>query len=182
MLFYSGGLIVLGSSYKMLLYEYLYLKNATTTSHRMLFEFVPRWLAGGDGALQFETSDRRQRIANFFCFSMALVWFCSDTKILIHRGIRANLNRSMSKVTGRVRIEGLGLALLRLALVAFIATLSLYETNPAVLAVSGLAGITAEIALRIVTMVVLGFNELPNEGSLQIEEEEKTREPLQRTD
>jgi hypothetical protein len=56
---YSAALVILGSSYKMLLLEYTY---EDAQDHR-------RQLAGGGGdggPASFSTEDRRQRVANLF--------------------------------------------------------------------------------------------------------------------
>lgn len=169
---YSGALILLGTSFKMLLYEYSFIGRSKRRA-RMMLQFVPRWLAGGDGALRFPTDDRRQRIAYFFCFSMATVWLCSDFMILTHQGIHLGMGRVQCPHTGKIRVKGVLLILVRVVLIGFIATLCLYETDPAQLAVIGLASIVTQIALRVFSMMFFGFNEFPQDELLHIEVKEE---------
>lgn len=144
---YSAGLVLLGVSYKMLLYEFFY-ESDLDGGGRFLFD-VPRWLAGGRGALLYETEDRRQRIANFFCGSLATVWFCSDVMIVVHRGLKDNLGRFICCETKKTKVKGALLVLVRFAMIAFIATFSQHETNPKMLSLIGLSGIFVQLLLRI---------------------------------
>jgi Bacterial low temperature requirement A protein (LtrA) len=92
---YSTALVVLGTSYKMFLYEFVYEDNQTgdgsaastssnytksTSGIRLLFDRIDaRFLAGGlDEASYIDVDERRQRIANFFSGSLAIVWFLLD--------------------------------------------------------------------------------------------------------
>lgn len=147
---YSAALVLLGVSYKMLLYEFVYEPKG---GGRFLFK-IPRWLAGGGGALQYDTEDRRQRIANFFGGSMAIVWFCSDALILVHRGIKANVGRCTCIHTKKVQFKGVFLVIVRAGLIAAAATMSLYETDPERLALFGLAGIILQLMLRITSSIM----------------------------
>jgi hypothetical protein len=150
---YSAALIILGVSYKMLLYEFTYEESKSGGRLRMLLA-VPRWLAGGDGALQFDTDDRRQRIAHFFCASFAIVYFCSDAMILCHRGLKDNMGRCRCGETKKAKITGLVLLALRVAILVFIATLSQYLTDPLLLTAIELASIFAQIVLRVFASIV----------------------------
>jgi hypothetical protein len=74
---YSTALIVLGTAYKMLLYEYVY--EAGDSGKRMLFPVFSRLLAGSSGDDdRFTTEDRRQKVAHFFCASMAIMYVHHD--------------------------------------------------------------------------------------------------------
>ena len=116
---------------------------------------VPRWLAGGDGALKYATEDRQQREAHFFSGSMAIVFFCSDTMILTHRGLKDNMGRCLwGQQTTKAKIFGIILLLLRAGLIAFITSLSQYETEPEHLAAIGLAAICGQVILRFVSALV----------------------------
>ena len=55
-----------------------------------------RLLAAGSGPPIANEADRRQRVAHFFCISMALVWLCLDAMLLANRGIFANIKRCHS--------------------------------------------------------------------------------------
>jgi hypothetical protein len=159
---YSAALILLGVSYKMFLFEYVYgdagsrrtLIQEGEGAHRMLFD-VPRGLAGGDSsALEYDTADRQQRIANFFCGCLAVVWLCIDVMLIVHRGLKDNIGRCKCKHTHKTKLVGVVLILLRVGLIAFIATLSLYVTDPLLLPVIGLCGIFAQLVLRAISNVV----------------------------
>ena len=193
---YSAALIVLGTSYKMLLYEYVYEEKANKAykesssggddygsdsgygggdddSHRrgrMLFGDLGRALAGADDAVVGYDPDRRQAIAHFFCGSMAIVWFCSDLMITIHRGLKDNLGRCRFEQEGSTKkVLGLCLVLIRVGLIAFIATLSQYVTEPDFLAFIGLMGILTQVALRYIGSII--FDEHDDDDDLILPQE-----------
>lgn len=180
---YSAALIILGASYKMLLYEFVYVAdsdygadaaygtdtgygNATAyitestydtngDGHRRLLVFgskLHRLLAGGGGgALRFDKEDREQRVANLFCGSMAAIWFLNDLLILVHKGIKENMERCKDTPAPKlVKLLGIPLLLARIGLVAFMASLSQYATDPSLIAFVGLWGVVAQVALRVV--------------------------------
>ena len=144
---YCASLVVLGTSYKMLLYEYVY--EAKAAGHRVLSNPLSLLLAGA-GAPMFDLEERRQRIAHFFCISMAIVWLCSDLMIINHRGLKDNLGRCRFSHKGLLRFFAFILVVLRIGMVCFIATLSQYVTQPSVLAFVGLIGISGQVLLRVV--------------------------------
>mmetsp|Transcript_5885 Transcript_5885/g.9781 ORF Transcript_5885/g.9781 Transcript_5885/m.9781 type:complete len:541 (+) Transcript_5885:61-1683(+) len=150
---YSAALIILGTSYKMLLYEFTYEDALAGRRQRSLLP-MPRWLAGDDGALQFDTDDRRQRIAHFFCASFAVVYFCSDAMLLAHRGLKDNMGRCHCGETKKAKINGIILLVLRVAILVFIATLSQYETDPLLLTLIGLATVFGQVVLRVVSSII----------------------------
>lgn len=146
---YSAALIVLGTAYKMLLYEYVY--EAGDSGKRMLFPVLSRLLAGSSGADdRFTPEDRRQKVAHFFCASMAIIWFCSDVMTLAHRGLKDNLGRCRISESGALKYASVTFFVVRVGLIVFIATLSQYVTQPDVLALIGLLGILCQVALRFV--------------------------------
>ena len=215
---YSAALIVLGTAYKMLLYEYIYEEKAKKSSnyaekdssygvdeaygygdpgygdnyagyeeygggtntnnydavgydeyaddgHRllqrqrsrsrmMLFGDISRALAGADDGASGYDPDRRQRIAHFFCGSMAIVWLCSDIMITIHRGLKDNLGRCRLEQHGPKKLHAMALVFVRIGLIGFIATLSQYVTEPDLLAFVGLLGILTQVALRYVGSII----------------------------
>ena len=146
---YSAALIVLGTAYKMLLYEYVY--EAGDSGKRMLFPVFSRLLAGSSGADdRFTPEDRRQKVAHFFCASMAIIWFCLDSMTLAHRGLKDNLGRCRISESGFLKYASVSFFLVRVGLIVFIATLSQYVSEPDVLAFIGLMGILCQVALRFV--------------------------------
>jgi hypothetical protein len=167
---YSVSLVILGTCYKMFLYEIVY-ENNDPNGTRMLFPLLERLLASGQSsALRFETQDRRQRIANFFSGSLAVVWFCLDAMSLAHRGFANNMERLQDKVTHKKKLYKVALIAMRVALIAFIATLSLYVTEPAELSIIGLCGVLAQLTLR-----ALGTLAFPFDDEAKHEEEEVHR-------
>jgi hypothetical protein len=159
---YSAALVLLGVSYKMFLFEYVYedagshrtLIQEDEGAHRMLFD-VPRGLAGGGStALEYDTAGRRQRIANLFCGCLAVVWFCTDVMLIVHKGIKASVGRCKCEHTHKTKLLAVVLILLRVGLIAFIATLSLNVTDPLLLPVIGLCCIFAQLVLRAISNVV----------------------------
>eukprot|EP00980_Cylindrotheca_fusiformis_P029908 scaffold24027_cov132-Cylindrotheca_fusiformis.AAC.3 len=156
--FYSAALIVLGTSYKMILYEYVY-EYESSDAHRLLVEehhsvwedeHVPpsgRYLASS-GPPILDTADRRQRVAHFFCISMALVWLCLDVMLLAHKGFDHNVKRCSETKTMK-KIFSLSMAVMRTALIVVAATLSQYVTDPGLLAFLGLIGIILQVMLRV---------------------------------
>eukprot|EP00934_Nitzschia_sp_Nitz4_P007984 Nitzschia sp. Nitz4//scaffold8_size234185//202587//204558//NITZ4_001296-RA/size234185-processed-gene-0.405-mRNA-1//-1//CDS//3329559923//7974//frame0 len=154
---YSAALVVLGTSYKMLLYEHVYEASSDTGSHRVLLNnkiggYLSRLLASSSEPM-YDTDERQQRIAHFFSASMAVVWFCLDLMIINHKGIPDNLKRCQ-----RAHLKKLSFLLiaLRIGLVVFIATISQYATEPSLLAFVGLMGISAQVLLRIVGSLFFG--------------------------
>jgi len=146
---YSAALVVLGTSYKMLLYEYVYSAKDTGSSRRLLSSPLHRLLAGSDVPI-FDVDERQQRVSHFFCISVALVWLCSDLMIINHRGIYDNLGKCRVGRSSFLRGVALSLAFLRVALIAFMTTLSQWVVEPSTLAIVGLVGIKCQILLRVV--------------------------------
>lgn len=183
---YSIALVILGATYKMFLFEYVYSNQAAAATnadtyvgngaHRrsMLERLLPslsRLLAGGESAaLRFDTEDRQRRIAIFFSGSLAVVWFCMDAMVLTHRGLKANVERLECKDL-KNRIFCKLLTLIRLMLIAMAATLFLYEQRPDALSVIGLAGIVVQLILRMVGLIV--FPSLSEQDEESADEHER---------
>jgi hypothetical protein len=169
---YSAALIVLGVSYKMLLYDYVY--QSHSSERRWLLPLMPRWLAeGGGGALAFDTEDRRQRVAHFFGASMAIVFFCSDAMMLAHRGIKTNMERCRCQKTHKTKLKGIVLVLLRVGIIVFMATLSQYETYPKNLAGIGLGAIIGQVFLRVVSFYVFSDDRVHVSISVSLHERQR---------
>ena len=162
---YSAALIILGASYKMLLYEFNYSDDYGTDEYaseadahrRMLFAppsrtVLHRWLAGGGGgALQFDSEDRQQRTAHLFCGSLAAVFLLSDLLIVVHKGFKEHMDKCKRNHTSKAaKLLGLPLLLVRIGLIAFMASLSQYTTDGTIIAFVGLMCILVELMLRVV--------------------------------
>mmetsp|Transcript_8766 Transcript_8766/g.25212 ORF Transcript_8766/g.25212 Transcript_8766/m.25212 type:complete len:582 (+) Transcript_8766:182-1927(+) len=154
---YSAALIVLGTTYKMILYEFAY--ESDYSKRRSLFGGVlARFLAGSDSSPKYPTDERQQRIAHLFGGSMALVWLCMDAMILTHRGIKDNLGRCRfeNHDSTNKKVMACVLVLIRFGLIALLASLSQYETAPVYLALIGLAGIICQVILRFIATSQFG--------------------------
>ncbi len=159
-----------------MLYEFVYeakeSSSSSTTGYRSLQGsggIIGRLLAGGGDAPKYDTTERRQGVANLFSGSMAVVWLCSDLMILTHGGIKAHVQKCTdSNRTRPMRVLGLVLLLTRIGMIAFIATLSQYFTEPEGLAFIGLCGIAFQVVLRVVGTFLYGpvfnSNADPNES------------------
>lgn len=160
---YSASLVVLGTSFKMFQYEYVY-KAKETGNYRLLENALTRLLAASDEPM-FDADERQQRIAHFFCISMAVVWLCSDIMIINHRGLKDNVGRCRFSHTGFLKFVSTFLILLRLGLVCFMGTLSLWVTQPSVLVVTGLVGIVVQVLLRVIGSSFFGPDFDHNHGN-----------------
>ena len=149
---YSASLIVLGTTYKMFLYEVVNLSQGSHARFRFLSDgLLGRLLAGSESSLP--TDVRQQNIANLFSGSMACVWFCLDIMLLAHKGIGANLHRG-TECTAFWKTMTAAFVLVRVGLIVFFATLSQYETDPARLAAIGCAGVVLQFLSRATGSVV----------------------------
>lgn len=148
---YSASLVILGTSYKMFLYEFVY--EDDNEEHRALFPIFNRFLAAETTALRFETADRQQRIAHFFSGSLALVFLCLDLMILAHRGVKPNMDRL--KKGWKIKILVALLVALRLAIIVFVGTVSQYITDPAQLAGMGVGCVFLQLACRVLLNFVI---------------------------
>lgn len=140
---YSCSLIGVGVSYKLFLYDFTY-DSRRLEEEQYLAE--GRSLAGGGGST-VSTEERQQAAANIFSVSMAVVFFALDVMILLHRGLRFSMERCQCKHTKK-KSKAIFLTVVRIALCAFFATLSLYENDPEHLAVLGLAGVVVQLLIR----------------------------------
>lgn len=146
MYIYSLALVVLGTCYKMFLYEFAY---EETGARRSLSPIIERFLAGGESAaLRFGTENRQQRIAHFFSASLAVVFICLDGMSLSHKSVNANKERCHCSKSNGIRSSVMFLIVIRLALIVFFATLSQYCTDPALLATLGFVGIVLQLGVR----------------------------------
>lgn len=149
MQFYSAGLVIVGACYKLFMYEYTY-ENYEEEFGRLLLLEEHRSLAGGGGLGDLDEATRRRQIAYFFCFSLGIVWVCSDLITLMHKGLYYNWARLYNESTEKVRHAVIMVIAARIGLVAFIATLWLYLTDPHHLAAIGMCCILVQVALRAV--------------------------------
>lgn len=153
---YSAALVCVGVSYKLFMYEFTY-----QDEERRLFEedwwgdaLETMRLLAGDGDSSLSPEQRRQSSANVFCISMAIMWFCQDTLLFLHSGFHKMQGRCYCEHSHKVKVKAAVLLTLRAGLLVFIVTLSQYETDPEHLTLYGLAGVIAQLVLRVVGNVV----------------------------
>ncbi|KAL3905809.1 MAG: hypothetical protein SGILL_009528 [Bacillariaceae sp.] len=159
MVIYSCALILVGTAYKMLVNEHAYGGEGGEGDHRLLHE-MQRMLAGGVEMPHISVEERRQRVANLFCESMALTWICSELLMAVHKGgVKGNVVRCECKHTNKLKKTCVLFILLKMGLIAFMATLPMYMTDPTALALIGLGGIITQVCLRFVGRVV--FPDIP---------------------
>lgn len=160
---YSIALVVLGTTYKMFLYEIAKnsLKTAGSRRRMNLGGTMSRWLAGEDIGLPTEV--RHQNTAHLFSGSMAIVWLCLDVFILAHKGLETNIYRFNCVWYWKVAIAVF--VLMRIGLIAFFATLSQYETDPLVLASIGCAGVIIQFTLRAVGSALFPCNNVQTKST-----------------
>lgn len=160
---YSIALVVLGTSYKMFLFEFVY-KNEG--GRRFLSPIIERLLAGGESAaLRFDTDNRQERIAHFFAGSLAIVFFCLDGMSLAHSGMSKSFQRCECSESHKTRVDVVLLVIFRLTIMGFFATLSQYCTDPALLATLGFVGVVLQLFIRVLGSFLFPVNEEEREAA-----------------
>lgn len=150
---YSAALVCVGVSYKLFMYEFTYEDQSRRLDGGIGSILFERLLAGGGGS-SLSAEARRQGSANVFCISMALVWFSQDFMLFLHSGFRKMQGKCYCKHSHKLKAKAAVFVILRAALLAFIASLSQYETDPEHLALYGLAGVVMQLILRVIGNIV----------------------------
>jgi len=139
---YSAALICVGVSYKLLLLSYTY-PSLTYTDDAT--DKVTTRLLGETSS----TAPNLQSVGNLFSGSLAIAFICLDIIILSHKGLKQNIDRSRCPDTHNILLGVMVVVVgTRLGLAAFIATLSVYATDPMKLSVIGIAAIFLQILFR----------------------------------
>lgn len=151
---YSAALIIVGVSYKMLLTEY-------TSEYANKEEDVNDTNGGGDvetnsvlmyaaAVPYYSTRERRQRIANLYCFGLATVFLSLDMMNVAHSGLKVTSTRCHDPENhGKFRIKALILVVFsRIVILAFVLTLSQYVTDPEFIALIGFGTIVMQVIVR----------------------------------
>lgn len=157
---YSAALIVLGTSYKMILYEFVFAHDAGE-AHRLLQDAgysaeeiaqdadLHRYLASSGPPID-DIEVRQQHVAHYFCISMAIVWLCLDVMLVAHKGIAFNVKRcSDSRCNKGQQSLAIGMVVIRGSLILFFGTMGFYISEPTLLSFLGLLGIIVQIGLRL---------------------------------
>lgn len=114
----------------------------------MLFRqgIVGRYLAGGTA--NYPPDELEQRSAYLFSISLALIFFCLDAMSVLHVGFKVSQDRMYCNVQKKYNMKGIKLLIIRSSLIIFTLTLSLWVTEPGILAGIGLALSVVQILLR----------------------------------
>jgi hypothetical protein len=86
--------------------------------------------------------------ANLYSASLAIIFFCLDVMTLLHLGIKESKNRCICRQHKRKNLKGISLIILRLGMLGFTATMGLWTTDPANLAVLGVVCVAVQLMLR----------------------------------
>jgi uncharacterized membrane protein YidH (DUF202 family) len=176
---YSLALIVFGSCYKMLLYEFVYREyevagnysGSGSTRRTMLLHGLQqrRWLADNSDSLssQLDPEDRQRREADFFSGSLAVIFFCLDSLSLAHRGIGAQLKRCEGADTKVKRFLSFCLVTCRVTLLLFTATLSQFVTDPEKVATIGVFIILVQLCVRFIGFYVFHAEKEAEDNALE---------------
>jgi hypothetical protein len=160
---YSAALLIVGVSYKLFLYE-----SGTDYGTYRKLAFLPPSDSDKKGIRELATAaaasscvpfgdERKKNNAHLFCGAMAVVFFCMDTIVLSHVGIKREVSRCKFKdkvcaATGKrskhYNIKGIILVVFRCCITVFMATLSQWITDPKPLAVIGLAAVVGQLINR----------------------------------
>ena len=129
---YSACLIVFGGAYKLTLDQYV------------LEETLPPGAMVG----LYTLAQRRERIANLFCWSLTISVLALDTMILTHRGFKDNFARFRNPETGGCNIGPTIAFLVSLSILLFTVTLSKWVHSLEWMSVFGLLVVVLNVLLR----------------------------------
>lgn len=175
---YSAALIIVGVSYKMLLTEYTS-EYADKEENQAVYAQV----GGGDTSNypelytvpSYSTQERRQRIANLYCFGLATVFLSLDMMNVAHTGLKITSNRCHHPENGKFRIKALALVVVsRIVILGFVLTLSQYVTDPEFIALIGFGTIVMQVMVRF-----LGYVYFPSDLIHDMEEKEFHQESIE---
>jgi hypothetical protein len=132
---YSFFLVCLGADYTFFLTDF----SESDAAHR-------RRLAGGESL--YDSEDVLVRAAHLYSASLAIIFFCLDVMTLLHLGVNESQNRCICKAKKRTNVKGITLIVLRISMLAFTATMGLWLTDPANLAILGVVCVLVQILFR----------------------------------
>ena len=155
---YSAALIAVGASYKLFLYDFKAYRRlsflpstSATAATRLLASSVSSDPCGPDN------KTKEQNIAHLFCGAMAMVFFCLDVTVLAHVGLQKEMGKctrqgATCRISGQEKAiynyKGIALVVFRCAITLFLATLSMWVSEPRTLAEIGLAAVICQLVNR----------------------------------
>jgi len=164
---YSAALVVVGACYKILLYS---LKSDDKGRRLDSFDVDDqqhRWLAETTASACGPSNDERKKnVAHLFSGSLAILFFCLDVLILSHVGLEKGLSRvkpkeSVCPRTGAPKktfnVKAFVYVIFRVAITAFIVTLSQWVVEPKYLALAGFAAVVCQIANRFLGDILFNY-------------------------
>ena len=129
---YSGCLIVFGGAYKLTLDQYV----------------LEQTLPPGAMVGLYTLAQRRERIANLFCWSLTISVLALDFMIISHRGFKDNFARFRNPATGGCNFTTTFISIVNLGLMVFTATLSRWVHSLELMSVFGLLVVVLNVLLR----------------------------------
>ena len=148
---YSLFLVTLGAAFTFFLLEFSNFGQEIdpydADAKRQLDEHGIRWLAGEE-ASQYDADYLRKKGASMFSASLAVIFFSLDSMTLLHLGIKESQGRCMCEKTKRKNYRGFLLLVLRVGLMVFAGTLTLWTNEPETLSFVGVLCVLAQLGLR----------------------------------
>jgi hypothetical protein len=146
---YSASLVALGAVYTLFVLSF----SASNDSHRrttlllLEAEGTERVLAAG-GASPYPPDEMEQRAAHMFSMALATIFLTLDGMSVMHVGFKHGAHRCYCDKQKSYNLKGVFLVLIRFCIVAFVATLSQWITDPEVLSGIGLGITLFQVLLR----------------------------------
>ena len=142
---YAGSLIIVGGSYKLMLAQFLDEQIAQQTANAPS-SCTTAAAAAVEGVV-YTLAERRVRIANMFCWSLAFSQMMLDFMIGLHRGLRANWALFYHR-DGSINGVRVFVALLNFFMICITALLSQWTTRLDILSILGLVVISIQVVTR----------------------------------
>ena len=144
MTIYCFSLVAVGTSYKMFLYAYTYEEAVEEVKENLgIRHLIMRSLAGEANENNYSSEERKTRVANMFCISMASAWICLEAMWITHNGLEKYLSFLRWK-------WGLFAIIIRYGLIAAMATISQYAVAPVEVVLISFACIDIEVGTNVI--------------------------------
>lgn len=137
---YSFAFVSLGASFTFFLTDASFAAASNSGEGHRLLE--------GAATTSYDSYTMRSTAAVLFSGSLAVIFFCLDSMILLHLGVNEAYGRCVCKETKTKNTKGMGLVLIRGAILVFTATLFLWQTQPEFLSVIAVACTLLQLLTR----------------------------------